>query len=237
MWFFNKHNHSLSECLNNIVDHHSHILPGVDDGIKTISDSLEVLSLLENVGVKNLWLTPHIMEDIPNTSEHIRERFSELKSTYKGNIQLQLSAEYMIDNLFNERLNNNDLLPIGTNKDHILVETSYFNPPMDLYATLEKIKSSGYHPLLAHPERYVYMEKDKYKQLKSMGVKFQLNIFSLIGLYGKTAQKKSSYLLKSGLYDAMGSDLHTVKQCSFLSKKMLSSKDKTQLINLNNHQI
>lgn len=116
--------------ITNFVDYHSHILPGVDDGIRTISDSLAVLSEYENLGVSNVWLTPHIMEDYPNTTDALRTRFSELKEEYKGGINLHLASENMMDELFMERLESDDLLPL--NNKHLLVETSYYNPPNKL---------------------------------------------------------------------------------------------------------
>ena len=107
------------------TDWHSHLLPGVDDGIKTFDDSLSILNRYEELGVRRVWLTPHIMEDIPNTTESLRQRFDELQSRYTGNIQLSLAAENMLDNLFEERLERGDLLPIGDNGDQLLVETMW----------------------------------------------------------------------------------------------------------------
>ncbi|MEE0889170.1 MAG: CpsB/CapC family capsule biosynthesis tyrosine phosphatase [Bacteroidales bacterium] len=193
-------------------DVHSHILYGVDDGVQQLEESLQILRELENLGIENLWCTPHIMEDIPNQTNFLQERFLQLKQAYKGKIQLHLAAEYMIDNVFNERLSNKDLLPHGELKNHLLVETSYFNPPLNLEETLQEIYSIGYYPLLAHPERYAYMEDSDYIRLKSNGIKFQLNLLSLKGMYGKTAQKKAEWLLSKNYYDQVGSDIHSIHQ-------------------------
>jgi tyrosine-protein phosphatase YwqE len=152
------------------------------------------------------------MEDIPNETKFLQERFLQLKQAYKGEIQLHLAAEYMIDNVFSKRLSNKDLLPHGELKNHLLVETSYFNPPLNLEKTLQEIYSIGYYPLLAHPERYVYMEENDYIKLKSNGIKFQLNLLSLKGMYGKTAQKKAEWLLSKNYYDQVGSDIHSIHQ-------------------------
>lgn len=211
MWpFFNRTTLLESGILNGYTDYHSHVLPGVDDGIPTMEESLEALNRMEEWGVKVLWCTPHIMEDIPNTTEQLRKRFEELKATYTGRIELHLAAEYMMDNLFEERLQQKDLLPLGEGRNHLLVETSYFNPPMDLLSTLAQVKQQGFHPVLAHPERYVYMDKKDYLKLKEQHIKFQLNLSSLAGIYGKTVQKKATYLLKKRMYDVTGTDIHAL---------------------------
>lgn len=127
-----------SGILQGMTDYHSHLLPGVDDGVQTAEESFEILRLYEQLGIQEVWFTPHIMEDIPNTTAGLRSRFEQFQKNYTGNIRLHLAAEYMLDNLFKERLAHRDLLPIGEEGNHLLVETSYFNPPMDLYGMMEK---------------------------------------------------------------------------------------------------
>ena len=209
MWPFKKRI-SLKESgiFKDFTDCHSHILPGVDDGVQTMEEALEILRLYEELGIKSIWLTPHIMEDMPNTTTHLRERYAELQAAYSGRIKLHLASENMLDNLFEERLEKNDLLPLGESGDHLLVETSYFSPPMGLNNILLRIKAKGYYPILAHPERYVYMNKADYQELKGLGVKFQLNLFSSMGLYGKEIQRKSVLLQRNSMYDYTGTDLH-----------------------------
>ncbi len=208
MWFLLHKSFSIQDLLNGSTDYHSHILPGVDDGVQSMDEALRILQLYEKLGVKSLWLTPHIMEDIPNTTIHLKERLSELQAAHSGDIELHLSAEYMLDQVFQERLESNDLLPLGEKGNHLLVETSYFNPPLNLHQTLQQILSKGYYPILAHPERYMYMDKSEYRQLKEMGIRLQLNLLSLIGMYGTAVKKKAEWLLANGMYDISGSDLH-----------------------------
>ena len=190
------------------VDWHCHILPGVDDGVQTMDEALHILAAYERLGIREVWLTPHIMEDIPNPTARLRERFAELLAAYKGNVVLNLAAENMLDKLFEERLEQGDLLPLGKDGRHLLVETSYFNPPMGLDDILRRIQAKGYYPLLAHPERYIYMEENDYVRLKSMHIKFQLNLFSLMDLYGKEVRKRAKELQSKGMYDYIGTDLH-----------------------------
>ena len=125
MWLFRK-KQSLEESgfFRDFTDWHCHILPGVDDGVQSMDEALQILVEYERLGIKKVWLTPHIMEDMPNTTRHLRERFNELKAVYQGNVVLNLASENMLDNLFEERLNKNDLLPIGKEGKHLLVKTS-----------------------------------------------------------------------------------------------------------------
>lgn len=211
MWPFRKQTSLIeSGILNGYTDYHSHLLPGVDDGVQTSEASLEALARMEEWGVTTIWLTPHIMEDIPNTTTGLYLKFKELEASYTGKIKLHLAAEYMLDNLFEERLRQKDLLLLGESRKHLLVETSYFNPPIDLYGTLEQIKQQGYYPVLAHPERYAYMNGEDYRKLKERGIKLQLNLPSLAGMYGRTVQKKAIYLIKKGMYDISGTDIHAL---------------------------
>ena len=219
-----------SGLLRNSIDYHSHLLPGVDDGVRDVEDTLAILDNFEKQGIKELWLTPHIMEDIPNTTEGLKEHFARLKSVYTGGIKLHLAAEYMLDALFDERLSAGDLLPLGEQGTHLLVETSYFSSPMGLYDTLSAIKSKGYYPVLAHPERYQYMDEKDYKRLKAMDVKLQLNWASLAGRYGRPEQKKAEWLVKNNMYSVVGSDTHRLsmrhwemKVDSSVLKKLASS--------------
>ena len=211
MWLFRK-KQSLEESgfFRDFTDWHCHILPGVDDGVQSMDEAIQILAEYERLGVKEVWLTPHIMEDIPNTTEKLKLRFVELKTTYQGSVKLHLASENMLDNLFEERLEKNDLLPIGNDGKHLLVETSYFNPPMGLNNILLRIKAKGYYPVLAHPERYLYMDGNKFRELKSISVQFQLNLFSQHGQYGIEVRKRAMMLYRMGIYDYMGTDLHGI---------------------------
>ena len=197
-----------SGLLQQFTDWHCHLLPGVDDGVPTLAEALTILDSYARVGIREVWLTPHIMEDIPNTPAQLRTRFAELQSAYSGPVQLHLAAEHMLDNLFEERLEQGELLPIGPDATHLLVETSYFNPPYGLHGLLRRIQQKGYHPLLAHPERYLYMDRADYRQLKEMNIPFQLNLPSLLGAYGKEVQRRAQWLQKEGYYQYTGTDTH-----------------------------
>lgn len=212
MWPFpSSKSYAELDFFRGLIDYHSHLLPGVDDGIPTQEESLAVLARYEAMGVKEVWLTPHIMEDFPNTPADLRARFEVLQEAYRGPIILHLAAENMLDTLFLKRLEAGDLLPIGKKGDHLFVETSYYTPPMGFRDILKEIKRAGYYPVLAHVERFFYMDDDDYRKLKDLDVVFQMNTFSLTGQYGPKAQENAYKLLKAGYYDIVGSDLHTIK--------------------------
>lgn len=210
--------------LQGFTDWHSHILPGVDDGFQDMESSLAALARYEEVGVRKIWLTPHVMEDYPNTPEKLRERFAELKGEYTGGIELCLAAENMLDNLFEERMESGNVLPIGDAGNHILVETSYMNPPYGMDSMIESIFSAGYFPLLAHPERYRYMSEKDYRKWKERGVKFQTNYFSITGGYGEEARKKLEWLLEQDMIDVCGSDLHRLQFFEHCTSKSPSKR-------------
>lgn len=105
MWpFSTKKSLGASGILDGFTDWHSHILPGVDDGVETIEESLDILAAYEREGISDLWLTPHVMEDTPNAPADLRKVFEELKNAYHGPVRLHLAAENMLDNLFESRI-------------------------------------------------------------------------------------------------------------------------------------
>ena len=207
------------ERLTDGIDWHCHILPGVDDGFQEMEKSLEMLATYEKMGIREVWFTPHIMEDVPNTTVHLRQVFATLENKYQQDfkrrnpadiqmLKLHLASENMLDALFEKRLRSNDLLPIGNEGNCLLVETSIFSAPMNFRGLLERIRNKGYTPILAHPERYLYMKKEDYEALKAQGILFQRNLYSLRGQYGERVQKRCRQLLKWQMYDFVGTDLH-----------------------------
>lgn len=211
MWLLqNKMSVRDDGLLEGFCDFHSHLLPGVDDGIQEMQETLHILMLWEQVGVRRVWLTPHIMEDFPNTPHELKNVFDSVVSVYQGKIQLHLAAENMMDNMFLNRLRENCLLPIGQKGQCLLVETSYYNPPMDMDEIIKQIKERGLTPILAHPERYQYMDMEDYRKWKERGLLLQMNIPSLVGAYGMGGQKKAEKLLDRGMYDLCGTDIHSL---------------------------
>ena len=204
-----KHSLCSAEVLRGTADSHSHILFGVDDGVRTIEESLSVLKYEEELGVTDVWCTPHVMEDTANSVDTLKARFGQLKEAYQGPVRLHLAAEYMLDTVFEQRFRDRDLLTMDN--DTLLVETSTWTPPVGLYDTFREIQTAGYRPLFAHPERYRYLNEPSYERLRKLGIHFQLNLPSLVGFYGETAMRKAEWLLSHGFYTEVGSDCHRLR--------------------------
>lgn len=204
-----KHSICSAEVLRGTADSHSHILFGVDDGVRTIEESLSVLKYEEDLGVTDVWCTPHVMEDTANSVDTLKARFGQLKEAYQGPVRLHLAAEYMLDTVFEQRFRDRDLLTMDN--DTLLVETSTWTPPVGLYDTFREIQTAGYRPLFAHPERYRYLNESSYERLRKLGIHFQLNLPSLVGFYGETAMRKAEWLLSRGFYTEVGSDCHRLR--------------------------
>lgn len=205
-----------SGVLKGAVDCHSHILPAIDDGSRSTEESLQMLAILEEQGVSEVWLTPHIMEDIPNTPSGLKEAFKAFSALYGGPIKLHLAAENNLDALFRERLASgatgietdmaSRFLCFGERR--LLVETSCLSAPLGMKEMLAAARSQGLGLVLAHPERYAYMHGSDYGKLIDNGILFQLNIGSLLGAYGQTAREKAETMLNSGWYSYAGTDCH-----------------------------
>lgn len=202
-----RHNLLKSGILNGKTDIHCHLLPGVDDGSPDMEHSLELLDFMQELGFAEVWLTPHVMSGLHNTADKLQGRFQELKAQYRGALKLHLGSEYMMDADFEERLNTD---PLRLGKDHLLVETSYMSGPADLDNILLRIWNKGIRPLIAHPERYMYMEDDELWSFHERGYEFQLNLMSLSGYYGGRPKLLAEQLLDEDFYDYVGTDLHHI---------------------------
>lgn len=194
--------------MKGMSDIHCHLLPGVDDGSESESQTLEILSLMREAGVVRFVFTPHIYHMYKeNTAFTLRPVFEKTSALFSSvGIPTYLGAEYMIDECFDERLAD-PLLLIGTSK-RILVETSFATKPIGFLENLYKPTYLGAKPLLAHPERYLYFTFDEYDRFKDAGCEFQLNIFSLTGMYGPNIAKRAKEMLQLGYFDFIGTDTH-----------------------------
>ena len=207
---FKKKHSSPSLDLSGLkTDMHSHLLPGIDDGSPDTATSAALQQGLEDIGYTQFIATPHIMWDMyKNTSVTIDTALQSLH-TFTGRRNIRAAAEYYMDDYFNEQVKNDQPLLTITGKK-VLVEFSFVAPPLDLKEQLFQLQIKGYEPVLAHPERYAYFAANKsvYNDFKSMGCLLQLNLLSLTGYYGKTAQELANWLISKNFIDLVGTDLH-----------------------------
>ncbi|MDN5216226.1 capsular biosynthesis protein [Fulvivirgaceae bacterium BMA12] len=223
------------------IDVHSHLLPGIDDGVESWEESLLILEELINLGYHKVITTPHVLSDhYPNTPEIILSKLRELKQLVEENnlsIEVEAAAEYFLDETFLNNLENNEkLLTFGDN--YLLFETSFINKPTFLIEAIFKISSQGYKPVLAHPERYIYMQENPklVDELVEREVFLQLNINSLTGYYSKGAKKFAEKLIDKNYISFLGSDCHNERHLAVIKEAcgMKYFKKITQLNLLNN---
>jgi len=195
------------------ADMHSHLLPGIDDGSPDIETSLQLIRGLTELGFKKLITTPHVMQDMyPNKKADILQKYELLKKHIEDagiQVELGVAAEYFLDDNLKETLANKETL-LSFGDGLVLVEFSMASEPFDFKELLFEMEMQGYQPVIAHPERYVYHEKNKefFEQLKGAGYFFQLNIMSLAGTYGKSVNELAKYFIKHQYYELAGTDLH-----------------------------
>jgi tyrosine-protein phosphatase YwqE len=196
------------------VDMHSHLLPGIDDGAENLEESTQLILGLKELGYQKLITTPHVYQEYyPNTPATIRGAYDRLQKHLEEkniDIELEMAAEYFMDEHFEQLLKNDELLTFGDR--YVLIEMSFYSEVPKLQQYIFQLCAKGYRPILAHPERYTYYEREfeKYHHLKERGCLLQVNLLSLTGHYGKVVQQLALRLLKENLVDLLGTDMHMV---------------------------
>ena len=205
-----------------VTDMHSHLLPGIDDGAKTIEDSIHLIRSLNELGFKKIITTPHIMSDYyKNTPEIIHKGLDEVRVALKREkipVSISAAAEYYVDDGFVKKLETEKLLTFGDN--YLLFEISYINCPENINEIIFRMQVLGYKPIMAHPERYPfwYSNFDQYKHFRDNGVLLQVNTNSLGGYYGYEAKKIAEKLIDNEMVDLLGTDTHHLKHIQGLQK-------------------
>jgi len=209
-------NRSLSHYT---VDIHSHLLPGIDDGVENWEQSLTILRELADLGFTRAVTTPHILAEFyPNSPETILPLRDELRKILKEEgltIEVDAAAEYYVDEAFMELIESSNQLLCFGDKKYVLFETGFLNEPRFLREAIFQLKSRGYQPIMAHPERYTYFQEspallNDYAEL----VLFQVNVLSFMGYYSSAAKSIVKQLAKANQISFLGSDLHKPKQLS-----------------------
>jgi protein-tyrosine phosphatase len=226
------------------TDIHSHILPGIDDGSKSVDESIKLIEGLYQLGFRKLIATPHIYDIFyKNSNETIKPAFEAVifeLNRVGWDVELAYSAEYYADEHFEQKVNKDELIPFDENR--VLIETSFVAYDQRVEEIIFNLITSGYRPILAHPERYTYLGNNfkVFKKLVDLGCELQLNINSLGGYYGAEVEALAKELMERKLVSYLGTDLHNERHLSFLKeiskkgrlmKQLRQYKWKNHLIN------
>ena len=212
----NKKNKNVEPIFESLgVDMHCHLVPQVDDGSRSLQETMDCIEVMKRVGYNKMYITPHFQHPrFPNTEEDITNRYNRLRSELKDNgVDMELmgiGGEYRIDDSFADRVANPKFLQIGRKNKYLLLELSLHQVRMGIEETLFDLMMKGYEVILAHPERYPYYSaiSRKLHDMKEQGVYFQCNVLSLSGFYGEAAQNKAFAFIENGWVEFLGTDMH-----------------------------
>jgi protein-tyrosine phosphatase len=205
------------------TDMHSHLIPGIDDGSKSMDDTIAMLAKFESLGYKKVIITPHVYSDYyKNSSETILNGLAAVQTTAKElglSIQIEAAAEYFCDEYFMDLLHQNDVLRI--NEKYVLIEFPFVFELNNWKEYVFKIQSLGYTPIIAHFERYLYWHGsiETAKEMRYLGAKIQMNINSLTGHYGPDVKKQGERLIDAQLLDFIATDCHRIQHLLLMESK------------------
>ncbi|HTE02013.1 MAG TPA: CpsB/CapC family capsule biosynthesis tyrosine phosphatase [Mucilaginibacter sp.] len=205
-----------------VVDMHSHVLPGIDDGAQNPQESIFLIRKMMDLGIRKIIATPHIMADYyKNNAETIGNALTILKAELvKENIDIEVeaAAEHYFDETFEARIDDGKLMIMGDN--YVLFELSFISQPPNILNIIQKMLDRGHRPILAHPERYAYMTIDQLANIRDYGCLLQLNTISLTGYYGKQVKMMAEALVDHQLIDFISSDMHHPKHAEALKNAL-----------------
>jgi tyrosine-protein phosphatase YwqE len=234
--FRKKHQHPGPGYAELVADMHSHLIPGIDDGSKSIEDSVALIRELNLLGLRKLITTPHIMSDYfrndPDTIHRGLDQVREALLQENIPVEINAAAEYYLDDGLVKKLETEKLLTFGEN--YLLFEISYINCPDNINEIIFRMQVQGYKPVMAHPERYPfwYNKFEQYQSFREQGVLLQININSVSGYYGYEAKKIAEKMIENNLVDLVGTDCHHLKHIDGL-KRGLREKAMKKLLTMN----
>lgn len=206
------------------VDMHSHLIPGIDDGARTLDETISILTKFEALGFSKIITTPHIKNpSFPNDRltiltglDIVRKEMSRVGIKLK----LEAAAEYFFDETFLEKVKNHDVLTFGDN--YVLFEFSFYHPPSFEEVLFDELIKAGYKPVIAHFERYLYFlgSIEKAVEWRKRGVNIQFNLLSLTGHYGMEIKKQAEMLIDACEFDFIGTDCHRIEHLTILEENL-----------------
>lgn len=239
MFWFRKSNKVPIGSLTIHEDMHTHLIPGVDDGRFTPESSADTIVRMRERGTARVCLTPHVITGLYDSgADDLKRRTQDVArlARERGAVpELILGAEYMVDEYFRSHIEKGgELLAMPANR--VLIEMSYYGMSPQIFEVVAQLALRGYKPVLAHPERYLYMETEMevFDRLHDMGCAFQLNLPSATGMYGDASIRIIHRLFERSYYAFAGSDMHSPGQfeCmygSYISEKIAAEGEKASL--------
>ena len=196
-----------------MIDFHSHIIPNIDDGAKSITETFNLINEAKEVGFDSIIFTPHYIEgfyetNLTDRSIHLKAISDSLKER-KNNIKVYLGNEIYITENIIDLLKSQKASTIN-NSNYVLFEMAFSSKAMNIFEFIDSLKEYHLIPILAHPERYIFIQKDPdfLNNLIKRNVLMQSNFGSFIGLYGKKAEELVKKMLKCNMIHFLGSDVH-----------------------------
>ncbi|MFK7786509.1 MAG: tyrosine-protein phosphatase [Crocinitomicaceae bacterium] len=207
------------------TDMHSHLIPGVDDGSRSMDETIAMLAKFESMGYQKVITTPHIMGDYyKNTPETILGGLENVRTTAKQlglNIQIEAAAEYYYDESLMDRLKRKEQL-LTFDDNRLLFEFSMMSKPDQIEQLLFEMLTQNYKPVLAHFERYGFFfgSVDQAIEWREKGIDIQLNLNSLTGHYGPQVKEQAERLVDAGAIDFVASDCHRIEHLMLMEKNL-----------------
>lgn len=228
-----------------MIDFHSHILPEIDDGSKNYEESLKMLEEALNVGFDKVISTSHYAIDCFESPEYKRKELIDDLNLEENVPEIILGSEIFLTYNIIDLLKEFKASTInGTN--YVLIELPLRNHFNNLKNVINILKENDYRPIIAHPERYLFIQKNfkEIYELKELGVLFQCNYGSILGNYGIKAKATMKKMLKNGLVSFMGSDAHRknsiylqIPKAISLISKYISSEELQKIITHNAEKV
>ncbi len=218
---------------------HNHLLPGIDDGSKSLDETILLIQKFKDLGYRKLIFTPHIKsEQFDNNRENLIKLFQDILPKIQEkfpDMEFDIAAEYFLDEHFLNLIKKDEILSFSGNK--ILFEFSFRFPPIYHDQVFYELQSKGFQPIIAHVERYQYLHSDfdLIKKWQDQGIWIQINTNSLSGHYGLEIKNQTEKMLSKNLVDLLGSDCHRIEHLETMEKlldnKYLVKLDKSVLKN------